>query len=310
MPPPPYTYELAGVLLQGVIGNRPIASTGRYWYFATDTLVLSKSDGSTWTDIADLSVGGGVASVTAGDTSVVVDNTDPTNPTIETGTLDVIATDHPPAADWSNNSQKITDLADGVNPQDAATVAQLGSGADAVPIGDPTGYTTSIAYTDPVSGNPVTVMTFPGDTSVAAWGVSGDAFPRTVLRVSPNNSGVLALGDGTIDPTTAGALLYYAPGAGAYLYTLDGTLCQVFVGVPDAVVGAINGTQGPFKVGDTLSVGNNAIFQSAAGDPNGVYAGNVGDRFFRTDYTGLPLTNDYVCTVAGAAGAASWVGYA
>ncbi|HEX5268911.1 MAG TPA: hypothetical protein VFW33_00425, partial [Gemmataceae bacterium] len=51
--------------------------------------------------------GTGVASVTAGDTSVVIGGT-ATAPTVETGTLDVIASDHPPAANWSNNSKKIT----------------------------------------------------------------------------------------------------------------------------------------------------------------------------------------------------------
>lgn len=64
--------------------------------------------------------GGGVASVTAGDTSIVVGGT-AANPTVETATLDVIAADHPPAADWSNNSKKVTAVADPTNAQDAAT---------------------------------------------------------------------------------------------------------------------------------------------------------------------------------------------
>lgn len=51
-----------------------------------------------------------VNSVTAGDTSIVVGGT-AAAPTIETGTLDVIATDHPAAASWSNNNQGITSLA-------------------------------------------------------------------------------------------------------------------------------------------------------------------------------------------------------
>lgn len=68
--------------------------------------------------------GGGVSSVTAGDTSIVVGGT-AANPTVETGTLDVIAADHPPAGAVALNSQKITGLAAGVAATDAANVGQL-----------------------------------------------------------------------------------------------------------------------------------------------------------------------------------------
>lgn len=72
--------------------------------------------------------GGAVNSVTAGDTSIVVGGTG-TNPTIVTATLDVIATDHAPVAAWSNNSKKITLIADGSSSQDAAAFHQI---ADAI----------------------------------------------------------------------------------------------------------------------------------------------------------------------------------
>ncbi len=68
--------------------------------------------------------GGSVSSVTATDTSIVVAGT-ASDPTIATGTLDVIATDHPPAANWSNNSKKITSLANGASAQDAAAFGQI-----------------------------------------------------------------------------------------------------------------------------------------------------------------------------------------
>src|SRR5438128_988391 len=68
--------------------------------------------------------GGGVNSVTAADTSVVVAGT-PADPTIATATLDVIAADHPPAANWSNNSKKITALANGAAASDAAAFGQI-----------------------------------------------------------------------------------------------------------------------------------------------------------------------------------------
>ena len=81
-------------------------------------------EASVWT--AGGGGGGAVNSVTAGDTSIVVGGTS-VNPTIETATLDVIAADHPPAANWSNNSHKITSLANGSSAQDAAAFGQIPS---------------------------------------------------------------------------------------------------------------------------------------------------------------------------------------
>lgn len=71
--------------------------------------------------------GGGVASVTAGDTSIVVGGTG-TNPTVETATLDVIAADHPPAASWSNNNFHINGLLDAVSAHQAAAFDQTIAG--------------------------------------------------------------------------------------------------------------------------------------------------------------------------------------
>lgn len=58
--------------------------------------------------------------VTAADTSIVIGGT-ASSPTVRTNTLDVIAADHPPAANWSNNSHKITSVTDPTSAQDAAT---------------------------------------------------------------------------------------------------------------------------------------------------------------------------------------------
>lgn len=74
-----------------------------------------------------ISGGGGsgvVASIAAADTSIVVAGTS-TVPTVRTGTLDVIAADHAPAADWSNNSHKITGLANASAASDAAAYGQV-----------------------------------------------------------------------------------------------------------------------------------------------------------------------------------------
>ena len=55
--------------------------------------------------------GSGVSSVTAGDASIVVGGSG-SAPTVETGTLDVIASSHPAAASWSNNNHAITGVSD------------------------------------------------------------------------------------------------------------------------------------------------------------------------------------------------------
>ena len=75
---------------------------------------------------------GTVTSVTAADTSVVVSGTDTVAPAIATGTLDVIAADHPAAANWSNNSKKITSLANGSAAQDAAAFGQIPTTASSI----------------------------------------------------------------------------------------------------------------------------------------------------------------------------------
>lgn len=67
---------------------------------------------------------GTVTSVTSADTSIVVTNAT-TAASLQVSTLDVIATNEPPAADWSNNGKKITSLKDGTSAQDAATINNL-----------------------------------------------------------------------------------------------------------------------------------------------------------------------------------------
>jgi hypothetical protein len=75
---------------------------------------------------------GTVTSVTAADTSVVVTGTPTVAPTLATGTVDVIAADHPAAANWSNNSHKITSLANGSAAQDAAAFGQIPTSAGSI----------------------------------------------------------------------------------------------------------------------------------------------------------------------------------
>ena len=63
---------------------------------------------------------GTVTGVTATDPSIVITGT-ATVPTVATGTLDVIATQHPPVASVALNSQKITGLLDPTGAQDASS---------------------------------------------------------------------------------------------------------------------------------------------------------------------------------------------
>lgn len=75
--------------------------------------------------------GGVVNSVTAGDASITVGGT-AANPTVEAGTLDQIATLHPPAAAVALNGQKITGLANGSGAQDAAAYGQIPTSAGSI----------------------------------------------------------------------------------------------------------------------------------------------------------------------------------
>lgn len=86
-----------------------------------------RATGPTTADWETISFGGAgtVTSVSAADTSVVIGGTPTTAPTVRTNTLDVIATQHPPAANWSNNSKKITSVANGSSAQDAAAFGQI-----------------------------------------------------------------------------------------------------------------------------------------------------------------------------------------
>lgn len=90
----------------------------------TNLQVLQYQTGST--SYVPTTLSGGAVSLTAGDASIAVSPSPITGTgTIEAGTLDQIANLHPPAANWSNNSNKITSLANGSAAQDAAAFGQI-----------------------------------------------------------------------------------------------------------------------------------------------------------------------------------------
>ena len=145
-----------------------------------------------------------VVSVAAADTSIVVGGT-ATAPTLATGTLDVIAADHPPAANWSNNSKKITSLANGSAAQDAAAFGQIPA---ALPPNGPAGGALGGTYPNPSLAAPLPLTGATAATVVLEAEVTGDGNQRFTtaadgtLKWGPGSAGT----DTTLNRSGAGVL--------------------------------------------------------------------------------------------------------
>jgi len=83
------------------------------------TITVTNPTGPT-TDLSSAAAGGTVSNVSSADTSIAVANPT-TTPVLTVAALNTIATNHATSADWSNNSHKITSVADPSSAQDAMT---------------------------------------------------------------------------------------------------------------------------------------------------------------------------------------------
>ena len=164
--------------------------------------------------------GGGVATVTAADTSIVIAGT-AANPTVATGTLDVIAADHPPAAAVALNSKKITGLANGTLASDAAAFGQIPT---ALPPNGAAGGDLTGTFPDPTVGN-VSLLTTKGDL---LWASAAGTAARLAVGAQAQT---LSVGSGS-------ALAYAYPPGYEYDY-VQITSSVTITGTTDATATAV-----------------------------------------------------------------------
>ena len=150
-----------------------------------------------------------VGSVAATDTSIVVGGT-ATAPTIATGTLDVIATQHPPVAAVPLNAQKITGLANGSAATDAAAFGQI-------PTSVTNKYTLSTVTADPA---PAVIGTYYRTNYAGNGNFTLPTTPATgswvmVKQVANNTLSIV----GTVDGNAAFTMVQFQ----SYLFIYNGT---------------------------------------------------------------------------------------
>jgi hypothetical protein len=183
----------------------------------------------------------GVLSVAAEDPSIVIGGTS-SNPLIATGTLDVIATQHPPAIAWSNNSKKITNLANGSAPSDAAAFGQIPT---SLPPNGSAGGDLSGTYPNPtvaqINGTLLGALSGATDTQYLGWQHSSSSWiPLSLPTALPPNGSAGGDLSGTYPNPTVAKINGAPLGSMAVLPTGDALTWNGSAFVPLATVQSIS----------------------------------------------------------------------
>jgi hypothetical protein len=207
--------------------------------------------------------GGTVVSVTAGDASITVGGTS-SAPTVETGSLDEIASLHPTAANWSNNSKKITALTAGAASGEAVAFQQLPSSSNLLPIsaggtGSGTQNFVDLSSSQSIAG----VKTFATEVVVPTPVNTGDAVTKAYAdAIASGLSARASVNEATTAPLSP-SYTWSSTGGGTLTATATGVLTVD---------------------GQAVALGDRVLVQNETGSPNAAYNGI------------------YLCTTAGAGG--------